>query len=62
VLLVASGGFPEEIPANRVYHERGGATTQLYELPEAAHTGGLRSRPAEYERRVTAFLDRALAP
>jgi pimeloyl-ACP methyl ester carboxylesterase len=62
VLLVASGGFPEEIPANRVYHARGGATTQLYELPEAAHTGGLRSRPAEYERRVTAFLDRALAP
>lgn len=61
VLLVASGGFPEEIPANRVYHERGGPTTTLWELPEAGHTGGLRAGPAEYERRVTAFLDRALA-
>jgi pimeloyl-ACP methyl ester carboxylesterase len=61
VLLVASGGFPAEIPANRVYHERGPSTT-LWELPEAAHTGGLRTRPVEYERRVTAFLDRALAP
>jgi pimeloyl-ACP methyl ester carboxylesterase len=62
VLLVASGGFPEEIPANRVYHRLGGPTTELWELPAAAHTGGLRSRPAEYERRVIAFLDRALAP
>jgi hypothetical protein len=61
VLLVASGGFPAEIPANRIYHERG-PSTELWELPEAGHTGGLRARPAEYERRVSAFLDRALAP
>ena len=61
VLLIASGGMPEEIPTNRIYRARGGATTTLWELPEAAHTGGLRSRPAEYERRVSAFLDRALA-
>jgi uncharacterized protein len=60
VLLIASGGFEQEIPANRTYREHGGPTTQLYELPEAAHTGGLRARPAEYERRTTAFLDRAL--
>ena len=60
VLLVASGGFPDEIPANRVYRARGGATTSLWELPDAGHTGGLRARPAEYERRTTAFLDRAL--
>ena len=60
VLLVAAGGFEQEIPANRTYRERGGATTELYELPEAGHTGGLRARPAEYERRTTAFLDRAL--
>jgi pimeloyl-ACP methyl ester carboxylesterase len=60
VLLVAGGGFKQEIPANRTYREHGGPTTQLYELPEASHTGGLRARPAEYERRATAFLDRAL--
>jgi uncharacterized protein len=45
--------------ARRVRHAHG-KTTQLYVLPEAAHTGGLRTRPAEYERRTTAFLDRAL--
>jgi alpha-beta hydrolase superfamily lysophospholipase len=60
VLLVASGGFEQEIPANRTYQEHGGPTTELYELPEADHTGGRRARPAEYERRTTAFLDRAL--
>lgn len=61
VLLVASGGFEQEIPANRTYREHGGPTTQLYELPDAAHTGGLRKHPAEYERRTIGFLDRALA-
>jgi hypothetical protein len=59
VLLVASGA-PQEAETNRVYREHGGPTAQLYELPEAGHTGGLRARPAEYERRTTAFLDRAL--
>ena len=60
VLLVAAGGFEQEIPANRIYHERGGPTTDLYELPDAGHTGGLRKHPAEYERRTIGFLDRAL--
>jgi pimeloyl-ACP methyl ester carboxylesterase len=59
VLLVASGA-PKETPTNRTYQRHGGPTTELYELPEAAHTGGLRARPEEYERRTTAFLDRAL--
>ena len=61
VLLVASGGFEQEIPANRVYREHGGPTTELFELPDAAHTGGLRKHPAEYEARTIGFLDRALA-
>jgi hypothetical protein len=60
VLLVAAGGFEQEIPANRIYREHGGPTTDLYELPDAAHTGGLRKHPAEYERRTIGFLDRAL--
>ena len=59
VLLVASGA-PQEIPTNRVYAEHGGPTTELLELPSAAHTGGLRKLGAEYEQPVTAFLDRAL--
>ncbi len=29
-------------------------------VPEAGHTGGYAARPAEYERRVVGFFDRAL--
>jgi uncharacterized protein len=32
----------------------------LWEVPGAKHVGGLEARPKEYERRVTAFFDRAL--
>ena len=60
VLLIAGGGAPEEIPANRLYRDAGGSTVQLWELADTGHTAGLRTHPAEYERRTTAFLDRAL--
>jgi hypothetical protein len=61
VLPIAGGvGAPDEIPANRAYRDAGGHTTQLWELRDAGHTGGLRTHPAAYERRTTAFLDRAL--
>jgi hypothetical protein len=60
VLLVAGGGFPAEIRASRLYREAGGATVQLWELPDTGHTAGLRTHPAAYERRTVGFLDRAL--
>ncbi len=60
VLLIGSGGDPTELPTIRVYRDRGGATTELWELPDTPHTGGLREHPAEYERRTTRFLDAAL--
>jgi uncharacterized protein len=61
VLLIAGGvGAPDEIPANRAYRDAGGPTAQLWELPDAGHTAGLRTHPAAYERRTTAFLDQAL--
>jgi uncharacterized protein len=61
VLLIAGGvGAPDEIPANRAYRAAGGPTTQLWELPDAGHTGGLRTHPAAYEQRTTTFLDEAL--
>jgi uncharacterized protein len=60
VLLIASTAGGTEIPTNRVYQQRGGPTVELWEIPEAGHTGGLKKRPAEYEQRTTAFLDRAL--
>ena len=63
VLLIAGGvGAPDEIPANRAYRDAAGPTAQLWELPDAGHTGGLRTHPAAYARRTTAFLDRALDP
>lgn len=60
VLLVASGGFPAEIRASRLYRAAGGRTVELWELPDTGHTAGLRTHPAAYERRTIAFLDRAL--
>ena len=59
-LLIASGGDPTEIPTDEAYRDAGGANVALWTLPNAAHTGGLRTYPAAYERRVIAFLDAAL--
>jgi uncharacterized protein len=60
VLLIAGGRAPAEVPANRAYRDAGGPATQLWEIADAGHTAGLRTHPAEYERRTTSFLDRAL--
>jgi hypothetical protein len=60
VLLVAGGGFPDEIPASRLYRAAGGSGVELWELPDTGHTAGLRKHPAAYERRTVGFLDRAL--
>jgi hypothetical protein len=63
VLLIAGGVWtPDEIPANRAYREAAGPTAQLWEIADAGHLAGLRTHPAEYARRTTAFLDRALSP
>jgi hypothetical protein len=45
VLLVAGGGFPDEIPASRLYRDAGGATDQLWSCPDTGHTAGLRTHP-----------------
>jgi uncharacterized protein len=58
-LLIASGA-QGEIETNRVYRDAGGPTAELWELPRAGHTAGLRTYPSEYERRVIGFLDRSL--
>lgn len=61
-LLLISSGRTIEADANRVYQRRGGASTQHWNLPDAAHGQAHKTAPAEYERRVIAFLDDALAP
>lgn len=47
---------------NGVYFRSAGEPRNwsIWEVPGAGHIGGLDTRPAEYERRVTAFFDRAL--
>jgi hypothetical protein len=60
VLLVAGATMPDEVEANMEYRAAAGPSAELWVVPRAGHTGGLRTRPAEYERRTTAFLDRAL--
>jgi pimeloyl-ACP methyl ester carboxylesterase len=60
VLLVAGGGFPDEIRASRLYRDAGGSTVELWELPDTGHTAGLRKHPVQYEQRTVGFLDRAL--
>jgi hypothetical protein len=59
VLLIGSGA-ENEIAVNRLYADAAGPAAELWEIPEAGHTGGLRSRPAEYDQRVIGFLDEAL--
>jgi hypothetical protein len=59
VLLVqaAEGAGGEEL--NPVYADAAGATATLWRA-RGSHTGALAAQPAEYERRVIAFFDRAL--
>jgi dienelactone hydrolase len=60
VLLIAGGAVDEEVVTNRRYQAEGGANVELWAVPGAGHTAGLRTRPADYERRTTTFLDEAL--
>ncbi len=59
-LLLLSAGRGTEARANEAYRRRGGPTTELWNLPDAAHAAALRTDPAGYERHVVGFLDRAL--
>ena len=61
LLLIAAGRGNEPV-ANEEYRERAGGDATVYAIPEAGHTRGLKTRPDEYEARVIAFLDRAVAP
>jgi pimeloyl-ACP methyl ester carboxylesterase len=47
---------------NPQYYALAGEPKELWEIGDAKHVGGLAARPAEYERRVIAFFDRALLP
>jgi uncharacterized protein len=59
VFLISSGKDFERA-LNRVYAARARGPVTLWELPATEHTGGLAAHPRAYDRRVTAFFDRAL--
>ena len=52
-------GGTEKAP-NQGFYAAAGEPKEIWEVPEAQHVGGITTRPAEYERRVLAFFDRAL--
>ena len=60
VLLIRGMDGNGDEALNRAYRNAGGPTARLWEIPHAGHTGGISAIPAEYERRVVGFFDRAL--
>jgi uncharacterized protein len=62
LIYATHGTGGEEKLLNPKYYAAAGAPKQIWEIPESSHTGGIEARPAEYERRVVGFFDRALLP
>jgi hypothetical protein len=58
--IYGENGQPSERPANRAFAASMQGRAQLWEVPNAGHTGGIDAVPEEYERRVIAFFDSAL--
>lgn len=59
-LIYADPGMGGESVRQPKYYAAAGQPKQIWRVPGADHTGGLEAQPAEYERRVIAFLDGAL--
>ena len=59
-LIYAAPGMGGEVERQPKYYAAAGQPKQIWQVPGAAHTGGLNAQPAEYERRVVGFFDRAL--
>ncbi len=62
VMLIAAPNSKNGEKLNRGYYAAAREPKTLWEIPESKHTGGLDARPAEYERRVAGFFDKALLP
>jgi uncharacterized protein len=61
IFLIHAGGMGsggEELSAE--YHSVAKEPKMVWEVPGADHVGGIDTRPAQYERRVVGFFDRAL--
>jgi hypothetical protein len=62
VLLIAGGTMPDEARAGRYILSGSPGTVELWEVPGAGHTDGLRTDPAGWEQRVTSFLRAVIGP
>jgi len=60
LLLIAAPNSGNGEDLNRGYLRAAGRPKALWEIRESKHVGGIVARPAEYERRVVGFFDRAL--
>jgi hypothetical protein len=60
VLLITAGNVADE--ANAAHHVQAAApdTVEVWTVSGADHTGGLSAQRADWEQRVTSFLDRHL--
>jgi hypothetical protein len=61
-LLIAAGAVEDEPRAGRYIRSASPATVELWVVPGAGHTAGLRTDPDGWEARVIGFLDEALRP
>jgi dienelactone hydrolase len=59
-VLLISANEHEERTLNRMYQEVGGASFDLWEIPEPKHMGALKLHPEEYEQRIIGFFDASL--
>ncbi len=53
-------GQPAEKPANTAFYAAAHGPKAIWEVPGSGHIGGIEAQPAEYERRIVGFFDRAL--
>jgi hypothetical protein len=61
-LLLVSAGPPEKPYGDAYDRAAGDRPVEHWHLPDVGHTAAIREAAPEYERRVAAFLDAALAP
>ena len=59
-LIYAEPGMGGEHLRQPKYFAAAGEPKSIWKVPGAEHTGGIDARPAEYERRVVGFFNRAL--
>ena len=59
-LLSSAGKRGGESTSNALFERRIGRSATHWRIGDVTHTAGLREHPAEYERRVIGFLDRAM--